>query len=94
MRIAVWVWKAGRLIEGGETGAVPVLRRKCGGAVIDCNNKMTALKRMALTARLRRRLDRAGRPVRRARRMVLRPGAKVGRLADWLRAMRLLPVRT
>ena len=63
---------------------------------------ITALKRLALPAELLaarpKRLrflifNTAGRLVHHARRMVLRLATKVGRLAEWLEAMRLLPIR-
>jgi hypothetical protein len=66
-------------------------------------NVMAALKRLALPAELlTARPNRlrflisytAGRLVRHARQMVLRLAAKVGRLGEWLGAMRLLPIRT
>jgi len=65
-------------------------------------NVMAALKRLALPAELLtarpKRLrflifNTAGRLVRHARQMVLRLAAKVGRLGEWLDAMRLLPIR-
>lgn len=65
-------------------------------------NVMTALKRLALpvemlTARPKRLrflvFNTAGRLVHHARRMVLRLAATAARLADWLEAMRLLPIR-
>lgn len=65
-------------------------------------NVLTALKRLALPAELLaarpKRLrflifNTAGRLVRHARRMVLRLATKVGRLEEWLEAMRLLPIR-
>ena len=66
------------------------------------HNVMTALKRLALPAELLtarpKRLrflifNTAGRLVHHARRMVLRLAAKVSRLAEWLEAMRVLPIR-
>jgi hypothetical protein len=66
------------------------------------HNVLTALKRLALpaeflTARPKRLrfliFNTAGRVVRHARRMVLRLAATAERLAEWLEAMRLLPMR-
>ncbi len=66
------------------------------------HNVMTALKRLALpagmlTARPKRMrfliFNTAGRLVRHARKMVLRLATKVGRLGEWLEAIRLLPIR-
>ena len=66
------------------------------------HNVMTALKRLALpaemlTARPKRMrfliFHTAGRVVRHARRMVLRLATTTARLADWLEAVRLLPIR-
>jgi hypothetical protein len=66
-------------------------------------NVLTALKRLALPAELLaarpKRLrflifHTAGRLVHHARRMVLRLATKMGRLGEWLEAMRLLPIRT
>jgi hypothetical protein len=66
------------------------------------HNVMTALKRLALPAELLaarpKRLrflifNTAGRLVHHARRMVLRLATKAGRLAEWLEAMMLLPIR-
>ena len=63
---------------------------------------LTALKRLALPAELLaarpKRLrflifNTAGRLVHHARQAVLRLARKVGRLAEWLEAMRLLPIR-
>lgn len=66
------------------------------------HNVMTALKRLALPAELLaarpKRLrflifNTAGRLVRHARRMVLRLATTAARLAEWLEAVRLLPIR-
>jgi hypothetical protein len=66
------------------------------------HNVMTALKRLALpaemlTARPKRMrfliFNTAGRLVRHARRMVLRLATTAARLADWLEAVRLLPIQ-
>ena len=66
------------------------------------HNVITALKRLALPAemlaarpkRLRFLIfNTAGRLVRHARRMVLRLATTAARLADWLEAVRLLPIR-
>ena len=65
-------------------------------------NVLTALKRLALPAELLaarpKRLrfmifNTAGRLVHHARRTVLRLAATVGRLAEWMEAMKLLPIR-
>jgi hypothetical protein len=65
-------------------------------------NVLTALKRLALPAELLaarpKRLrflifNTAGRLVRHARRMVLRLATTAARLADWVEAVRLLPIR-
>ena len=65
-------------------------------------NVMTSLKRLALPAdllaarpqRLRFLIfNTAGRLVHHARRMVLRLATKGERLAEWLEAMKLLPIR-
>ena len=65
-------------------------------------NVITALKRLALPAELLaarpKRLrflifNTAGRLVHHARRIVLRLATKVGRLAEWLEAIRVLPIR-
>jgi hypothetical protein len=66
------------------------------------HNVMTALKRLALpaemlTARPKRMrfliFNTAGRVVRHARQMVLRLATTAARLADWLEAVRLLPIQ-
>ena len=65
-------------------------------------NVLTALKRLAMPAELLaarpKRLrflifNTAGRLVRHARRVVLRLATTAARLADWLEAVRLLPIR-
>ena len=66
------------------------------------HNVLTALKRLALPAELLtarpKRLrflifNTPGRLVHHARRLVLRLAATAARLAEWLEAMRLLPLR-
>lgn len=66
------------------------------------HNVLTALKRLALpagmlTARPKRMrfliFNTAGRVVRHARQMVLRLATTAARLADWLEAVRLLPIQ-
>jgi len=65
-------------------------------------NVITALKRLALPVELLmarpKRLrflifHTAGRLVSHARQMVLRLATKVGRLTEWIEAMKLLPIR-